>query len=497
MPQIINTNVSALTSQRNLNATQNSLATSLQRLSSGLRINSAKDDAAGLAIATRMTAQVKGLDQAGRNANDAISLSQTAEGGLGTVSDALNRIRELAVQSANGTNSASDRAALQAEALQLTNEIQRVATTTQFNGQNILDGSLGSAQFQVGANAGQTISFSVGNTQTSVIGDYGFRGQVNSSSSAASAQTATTTSPTNRVQAQTLSLSVNGVNTNVTVAAGASVKSVADSFNALTNTTGVSALSKSAASFAGLSTGTVTFTITGQSSAVVGATITASTDLSSVANAINAQSAVTGVFATSNGSSIALTNADGYDIKIENFSNTGSGGATITGSDAFANVSAGTAAISINGSGGGNDSVTVGGQLKLDSASIYTLASTVSSGGFVNNTTANASSLAAVSSLNIGTLQGATDALAIIDSALTKISTYRGNLGALQNRFAATITNLQTASENQSAARSRIQDADFAAETTNLSRAQILQQAGIASLAQANQVPNGVLALLK
>src|SRR3954447_8373196 len=153
MPQVINTNIASLNAQRNLNSSQGALGTSLQRLSSGLRINSAKDDAAGLAISEHFTAQIRGLNQAVRNANDGISLAQTAEGGLSTLGDLLQRMRELAVQAANGTNSASDRTSLQAEVSQIQQEINRVASTTQFNGQNILDGSLGAAQFQVGANA--------------------------------------------------------------------------------------------------------------------------------------------------------------------------------------------------------------------------------------------------------------------------------------------------------------------------------------------------------
>ncbi|HEY8084254.1 MAG TPA: flagellin, partial [Methylophilaceae bacterium] len=200
MPQIINTNINALTIQGDLNTSQGSLAASLQRLSSGLRINSAKDDAAGLAISARMTSQIGGLDQAGRNANDAISLSQTADGGLAGVADNLNTIRSLAVQSANFTNSASDRQALQQEALALTNEIQRVATTTQFNGLNILDGTLSSAQFQIGANAGQTVSFAINSAQTTDIGNEGFQGQNNTSTSAASVLAVNSTSaPNNNV----------------------------------------------------------------------------------------------------------------------------------------------------------------------------------------------------------------------------------------------------------------------------------------------------------
>src|SRR3954449_7627513 len=172
MPQVINMNIASLNAQRNLNQSQSALQTSLQRLSSGLRINSAKDDAAGLAISQRFTSQIRGLDQAARNANDGISLAQTAEGGLGTAGDLLQRMRELAVQSANGTNSSSDRASLQSEVSQLQQELNRIATTTQFNGQNVLDGSLSATQFQVGANANQTINVGIANAQASAIGNF-------------------------------------------------------------------------------------------------------------------------------------------------------------------------------------------------------------------------------------------------------------------------------------------------------------------------------------
>src|SRR5512135_1188316 len=172
MAQIINTNMASLNAQRNLSTSQNALSVSLQRLSSGLRINSAKDDAAGLAISSRMTSQINGLNQAARNANDGISLAQTAEGALGTISDNLQRMRELAVQAANGTNSASDRTALQAEITQLVAEINRVASTTTFNGTNLLDGSLNNAQFQVGANANEVINAAITNASASAIGNY-------------------------------------------------------------------------------------------------------------------------------------------------------------------------------------------------------------------------------------------------------------------------------------------------------------------------------------
>src|SRR3954464_1118055 len=216
MSLVINTNVASLNAQRNLSTSQSSLATSLQRLSSGLRINSAKDDAAGLAIAARFTSQINGLDQAARNANDGISLSQTAEGGLATANDLLQRIRTLAVQSANGSNSSSDRTSLQAEVSQLQQEITRIASTTQFNGQNVLDGSLTSVQFQVGANANQTISFGIASAKAADLGNY----QVQTAIVAGSSQEATAAaaaSANNRVAAQTLTVAGNGTTSAVTV----------------------------------------------------------------------------------------------------------------------------------------------------------------------------------------------------------------------------------------------------------------------------------------
>ncbi len=499
MPQIINTNINALTIQGDLNASQGSLATSLQRLSSGLRINSAKDDAAGLAISARMTSQIGGLDQAGRNANDAISLSQTADGALASVADNLNTIRSLAIQSANFTNSASDRAALQAEALALTNEIDRVATTTQFNGNNILDGTLSDAQFQIGANAGQTVSFAIGSAQTQNIGNNSLQGQTSVDSSAA-AQTGTTSVPSNRVRAQNYSLTVNGIVSSFATQTGESVQAVASAINLLSSITGVSALAQTSAGLGVGSTGTVGFTLGagGAASAVVSAAVTSTTDLSALANAINSQSAVTGIFATATAGSatLALSNSQGADIQIADFIDSGGGGATVTGSNAYTGLSVG-AAQTLQGTGGGTDSTVVGGMLQLNSPNIYNLTTTNTSGGFLTSTSAQFSTLAAMSTVNIGTVSGATAAIAIIDAALANINAIRGGLGALQNRFTSTISNLQTATTNLTASRSRIQDADFASETTNLSRSQVLQQAGTAMLAQANQLPTQVLALLR
>jgi flagellin len=501
MAASINTNVASLNSQRNMNASQGALATSLQRLSSGLRINSAKDDAAGLAISERFTAQVRGLNQAVRNANDGISLAQTAEGGLGTAGDLLQRVRELAVQSANGTNSASDRASLQGEVAQLKQELSRVAGTTQFNGQNVLDGTLSAAQFQVGANANQTITVSVASAKGSDIGSFNLGTSVAAGSSG-EATAAAATFAANRVVAQTLSVAGNGSSASVAIGLGDSALKVATAINATSATTGVTAQGGTEATLSGLVTaGTLTFDLKGSNGTAVtiGATVSSTTDLSALTTAINAQSANTGIFAVGNGASITLRNEAGEDIQIANFNNTAGAAGTIslTGRDAFSPLATspavGAAAVLVPA---GNDSSTVGGQVKFGSSSGYTV-STGTAGTLFAATAPNASTLSSVSTIDVSTTEGANDALAVVDAALTTINNSRASLGAIQNRFASTINNLQTTSENLSAARSRILDTDFAAETASLTRGQILQQAGTAMLAQANQLPNGVLALLR
>jgi len=497
----INTNIASLNSQRNLNVSQGSLATSLQRLSSGLRINSAKDDAAGLAISERFTSQIRGLNQAARNANDGISLAQTAEGGLQTAGDLLQRIRELAVQSANGSNSASDRASLNGEVSQLKQELSRVATTTQFNGQNVLDGTLSSAQFQVGANANQTINVSIGSAQGSDIGNYELKSATGAGTSSAAATAAANAFQVNNVAAQTLTVAGNGTSAAVTVAVNDSAKVIADNINAKTSTTGVSAQGSTEATLGALSAaGTITFDLKGSNgtSVSIGATVSKVTDLSSVAAAINAQTSNTGITATESGGTVTLKNKDGYDIQIANYANT-TAGATIdlTGRDAFSAASthpaSGAAATLTDGAA---NSSTVGGQLKFGSSSGYTVTTNTATTLFAA-ATPQASTLSSVATIDVSSTDGANNALAVVDAALTSINNSRASLGAIQNRFASTISNLQTTSENLSAARSRIQDTDFASETANLTRGQILQQAGTAILAQANSLPNGVLALLR
>jgi flagellin len=503
MALTINTNIASLDAQKNLNTSQASLNTSLQRLSSGLRINSAKDDAAGLAISQRFQAQINGDNQAARNANDGISLAQTAEGGLATQGDLLQTIRTLAVQAANGTNSDSDRASIQTEVASLSSELNRVANTTQFNGQDVLDGSLTSAQFQVGANANQTINVGIQSSKSTDIGNNVASSSFVTGSSISSA----TNTATNNVTAQTLTMnSGSGTTTNFAITAGQSGKSIAAEINSQTSSSGVSATATTAATLSGLGTGdgTVQFTLKGANSTAV--TISAAVtggDLSGVAQAINAQTSSTNVSASvvtdsSTGlSKIVMNDSSGDDISVTNSNPaatdlmataTLSGGAKPT--DDAVTSDSDDAGVTIGASG---STATVGASLSFSSDSGFSLSST----GTDIVAQSTGSSLNSVANMDVSTVDGANKALLTIDSALNQINSNRASLGAIQNRFTSTISNLQTTSENMSASQSRIEDTDFASETANLTRGQILQQAGTAILAQANSLPNGVLALLR
>ncbi len=382
MASVINSNISSLNAQRNLTSSQASLSTSIQRLSSGLRINSAKDDAAGLAISERMTAQIRGLTQAGRNANDGISLAQTAEGALATVGTNLQRIRELAVQASNGTNSQVDRDALQSEVSQLQAEIQRVAEQTSFNGVKLLDGSFSGVAFQVGANAAETITIaSIANVSTAALG---------------------------------------GTLTRFTAAVPAS---------------GLTGFATAIAAGA--------LTINGFSVGAVASAGNAQERAGQMAEAINRVSAQSGVGAS-------------YDNVTGQLSLTSGAVAVFAGAGAVANVS-----------------------------------------GWVAGNVGTSTTTTGIAGLSVSSFTNAQQTISQIDNALASVNTSRANLGAIQNRFESVVSNLASTTENLTASRSRIQDADFAAETANLSRSQILQQAGTAMVAQANQIPQNVLSLLK
>jgi len=695
MALTINTNVPSLNAQRNLSKSQGDLATAMERLSSGLRINSAKDDAAGLAISDRMTSQIRGLNQASRNANDGISMAQTAEGALQETTNILQRMRELAIQSANDTNSASDRASLQAEVNQLQQEMTRIASSTSFNNRNVLDGTLNNAQFQVGANANETISFSIpsakaedlginalvstnavgieaatssslgitvantasatetltltlanGTTATADVGataaatvtnlagigvtvtasysntvtfdlsglanghatnpetfqisdgtnaitlqltsadvlsvasaGTGFSlngtnltytglttngatltfasatvgaditGNVTYTNSAGAPQSVaiaalsyaqratgsytidaaeTVVSVTsegtslgvaageegllfgtgnanpdsgNNVTAQTLTIVGPDDTREVAVEAGDSAYTIAHNITLESSLTGVTAEARTTATISDLvSDGTISFTLQGTNSDAIeiSATVTAD-DLTSMAQAINNQSGNTGILATLSGNkkSITLTQAEGYDIKIGDYTHSSNQPAdtiTITGNEGARVALAGDSSSS-------TDSTVVGGEISFYSTGNFNVNSTANSGqGSLFSSAAsvaNASELNTIDTVDISTVAGATEAIKSIDGAISQIDSLRGNLGAIQNRFESTISNLQNVSENLSAARSRILDADIAQETSAMTKNNILQQAGVSILTQANQTPQLALQLLQ
>lgn len=728
MALTINTNVAALNAQRNLGKSQNDLTRSMERLSSGLRINSAKDDAAGLAISNRMTSQIRGLNQAARNANDGISLAQTAEGAMQESTNILQRMRELAIQSANDTNSSSDRASLQAEVNQLKQEMTRIASSTSFNGINILDGSMNNAQFQVGANANETISFSipsakavdlgvnslestntvgieaatstaiVANTSGSEAGSTGasradLTGDINGisgetlsytlsdgtegtidiapgvdlaasvtaldgltgisasgsntitlsnwtidnnatpntditittldnagvSTTVTVAETATTTalrktaieavftvakgftvtdngddtisiigqnaadidvtvagavgvstdaaltitggdgnsttatatagtsamaavggsinlssisagveltssrsdglfSPTagnsvlsglggadtdagNNVAGQILNIVGPEGTREATIDENSSASVIAHTVNLESAITGVTAEARTTATISNLiSDGIIGLTLEGSNSLPLPLSASITTDdLTALAATINDHAGDTGINATLSGNkrSITLTQAEGEDIKIGNYTHSNDVSTdtiTITGTEGDAVLLAGNV-------GSLTDSTVVGGEVSFYSTGTFNVSSDIDGGvGSLFNSAAgvaNASVLSAIDTVDISTVEGASNAIKSIDGALSQIDTIRGDLGAIQNRFESTISNLNNVSENLSASRSRIIDADIAMETSAMTKNNILQQAGVSILAQANQTPQLALQLLQ
>ncbi len=485
----INTNMASLNAQRNLSNSQSALSTSMERLSSGLRINSAKDDAAGLAISDRMTSQIRGLTQAARNANDGISLAQTAEGALSESTNLLQRMRELAVQSANDTNTDADRTSLQAEVDQLTEELDRIATTTAFNGKTLLDGTLEDATFHVGANANQSISLSIADAQADALGA---NATVTSTGTAVTDAEAAggLTSPSGilQINGETITTVADGVST---TDATASAKAVAAGINAKSAETGVTAtvnattanLGTISADANGLS-GT-DFQINGVDINV--AAVQVGDADGSVVDAINAVSNQTGVTASLNSSSeLILTASDGRNIQITSDSDAAGNNDV----DVFTNFDLTDT--------GDLDYVAVGTvTLDSDSAIVVDAGLAQATHGMTIATgTVAVSTTNSMSNVDITSQSGANTAITNIDRAISQIDVMRSDLGAVQNRFESTISNLENVSENVSAARSRILDADIAEETAAMTKNNILQQAGVSILAQANQLPQLALSLL-
>lgn len=502
MAIVVNTNVSSLTAQRNLMSTGSLQSRSLQRLSSGLRINSAKDDAAGLAISDRMNAQVRGLNQAVRNANDGISLAQTAEGAMQESTNILQRMRELAVQSANDTNTDGDRANIQKEVTQLQEELNRISAQTSFNGQNILDGTFTAAKFHIGAFADETISVSIGSASATSMGAFTGASKLN-----LGALTATTDNDTNGVVGDTVTVAGSLGSANVTYVGDATAAEIAAAINNVQGDTGVTASAKTTIDIdlaAGVAVGeALSFTLASKNGTDVAQgsvktithTLTSTTDLSGLRDAINAESASTGVVAELNtaAGTITLTNADGHDIEIGAVSNgTNDDAVFVVGETAATFVTAAT--LTNDATTAANlDTISVGGQVSLSSSKSFAVTGTVATFAAADIS----ATLSSVADVTVATQTGSNAALNVIDEALSFIASSRADLGAVQNRLESTIANLTTVSENVSAAKSRIVDADFAVETANLTKSQILQQAGLAMLSQANQVPQAALTLLQ
>ncbi|WP_298941086.1 flagellin [uncultured Psychromonas sp.] len=552
MTSVVNTNVMSINAQRQLGKTQMASNEAMERLSSGLRINSAKDDAAGLAISTSMNSQITGLTQAVRNSNDGISMAQTAEGAMDEMTNILQRMRELSVQSANDTNSAENRTAIQEEVDQLHSELDRIADTTEFNGKKLLDGTMGPTTLQIGANEGQTLSFEIDSVTTN---DLGLNGGLNKDELNSGRVTAATTGAAG-------DLSINGVD--VAASDSASAADIAKAINLDTAESGVTASAYNVVQGDHEST-TVTGVTNGMSIQVGTSGVTtlgATSSMDNLVETINRD--VAGVTATlGNDGELIMTNDTGEDI-IVGGAVAGSGIAADTYTGYLALDSVADEPIAINGTAAG---LAVGGFEKSNGADSMVVA-TAGGGGFTDadaltingvdiaastatapadiaahinsyseqtgvtlsddgltfsaepgkgieigsNAATQAERTGALAKLglttemggkqidslgtNVSTMEGASNTITKVDDALAKISASRAGLGAIQNRLDSTISNLENVSQNLSASNSRIQDADFASETSNMSKAQILQQAGTSMLSQANSSAQSVLSLL-
>ena len=496
----VNTNVGAIVSAANMEKFEREMDTAISRLSSGSRINSAKDDAAGMAIVSKMEAQVKGLTQAIRNGVDSQKLIDTTEGAHQEVVNILQRLRELAVQSSNDTNDAIDRTFLKSESTQLVAEIDRISKQTTWNGFNIMDGTFSSKQFQLGANANEDVTVSVDSVASVSIGNYTVNGEA-----------AVYTGAADTIASHTLTVSGYLGSSDVSVSANDDAFTAAASINSVTASTGVTATAITKAKLGAMSaTGTVTFNIgsaTGSSEAAISVAVTDVSDLRGVRDAINAVAGTTGITAkmdSSSNANVILTHAGGKDIVISDFLvGTAATTMTLTGldKDEAATTSSGGSSITLQSSAGADafDDAFVNGHLSLNSHKTFTVtdSDTTTEQSFFDTGGTLTSSLSAISAINIGTAAGAEAAILVIDGAINKINASRADLGAISNRLDNTISNLSNIVMNTEASVSNIRDADFSKETSNLTRAQILTQAATSMLAQANASKQTVLSLLQ
>jgi flagellin len=506
MALTLNTNIDSVNAQNNLNGSQGLLSQSLERLSSGLRINSAADDAAGLAISQQFTTQINGTNQAVSNANDAVSEAQTAGGALTTIVNNLQSIRTLAVESANGSNSASDRQALDAQVQQQVQEITQIASQTSFNGLSVLNGSSGVTTYQVGANVGDTISINLtqGVAATQI-------GQVASSATTVSNTAALTGNLTLAVgtgaavavgtsvagalpgqsatSAYAKAAAINAADVSGLTASASTTATEATAFvniTGATNGTGTGNTGATASTYALSINGVAIYS--GAGNVAVGSTLT----VNNIASQINLYSAQDGnVTASVSAGKLTLTAADGSDIAIKQTLTQGAAGG---GTGAVAGLGSGVDT-SISGGVAGTNTINAG-TLTLSANSDIAIGG--SDAAAIGTTDGNvALGTATLANQNVLTVAGANATIAAVDSALSTVSSFQSQLGAIQNRFTAAVSNLQSTSQNLTQSRSTIQDANFAQETANLTQAQVLEQAGISVLAQANQEPQLILKLLQ
>ncbi|MEB3899584.1 flagellin [Pseudomonas putida] len=569
MALTVNTNITSLGVQKNLNRASDALGTSMSRLSSGLKINSAKDDAAGLQIANRLTSQIKGLSVAVKNANDGISIAQTAEGAMQESTSILQRMRELALQSANGSNSDDDRTSLQQEFTALSGELTRIANTTTFGGRNILDGSFQNVGFQIGANANETISFGM-----SDISATGLKGSYSEATVAGTEMTGlTATALGTKLLADTATFTSSSVppalktggagaaagtfnigGTAVTINANDDGATIAGAIQtALRTETGDATATATWSDSTGFSLSANTaFDINGAGAAAVGLTAGNSAVTAGTATATDTDKLLKAGSISVNGSAVAwsvnddidsvltqikaaegvgdakivdgrisITSKDGSDVKLANTSSGSLAQLGLTAGTSEAKTSVDTS-ITLNGvevkfaagstaqnivsainsaSTGVTASLTDDGKLSLFSDKDITVADGSAGTGLTNLglTSTGAAAITmetTVSNLNITDAKASQVAIQALDAAIAQVDSQRAQLGAVQNRFDSTVANLNSISENSTAARSRVQDADFAAETAELTKQQTLQQASTAILSQANQLPSSVLKLL-
>jgi len=512
MSLVLNTNIASLNAQNNLSGSQASLSQALERLSSGLRINSAADDAAGLAISQQFTTQINGTNQAVNNANDAVSETQTAGGALNTIVNNLQSIRTLAVEAANGSNSASDRQALDAQVQQQISEISQIAQQTSFNGLSVLNGSSGVTTYQVGANVGNTISVNL--TQGVGANQIG-------------AVAAKTTEVSNVATTGALQIAV-GISPAVTVAASSQYATNAKTAGGVAYQDATSAYAKAAAingagasgltatatnnqqvtigaiSLATGTTGNAAYQLSVNGVSVLNTTVApANSDIITAINSFSTQDGGVSASAGPTGGTILLTAADGSNITLNQTFTAASGTVTganaggitsIQGYDTTAGALIGTATAETTAVSFASPA-TVQGQLHLSAGqNIQVSGADLATVGYASAQTITAAGTLAGN--NVLTVAGANATIQAVDSALQTVSGFQSQLGAIQNRFTAAVGNLQSTAQNLTQSRSTIQDANFAAETANLTQSQVLEQAGISVLAQANQQPQLILKLL-